>query len=455
MNAQPGGAGYGLRAGVALDLETATRAFPFGRFVVPAAAVALGLGIGWLRPGYTSVYGESLAVIVALVAIGSFGRPIGALVTLSFGLADLVHFVLLPDSTIGAQMTPYVLAGRVVLIAVLWLAVVVVPSFARRVELIGEDRLGDLSVGRVGGAVVGAAVAGGGIYVWSNVMPYLQRAAFSFSPPPHTLQPQQHPEPLALACAAAYLAVTVVLRRRVVATAELGPFIGGLPQRGPLGLMVRVVAYAAVIVLVSGILSGPRDALILVIGFAGGEVAGWLAERPAAAAIVRGLPSTLLAAGGLALTVLVALIVGGAADAVWPTGLADSPFLPIILATACAYPVARASLALAAHGSSRMRAVPISVAMLGVLAVVAGVAVLFPMSALADNCSNLGDCGFSQRFLLVIGGFAAFFGAGAAAASGPPPDGGGGDGGGGGGGNGPKSQPKPKQPPTPPPNEEY
>jgi hypothetical protein len=453
MNAQPG-AGYGLRAGVALDLETAARAFPFGRYAIPLAALLVGLGIGWLRPGYTSVYGESLPVIVVLVAIGSFGRPVGALVTLAYGVADVAHFLLVLESTTGAQLTPYTFVGRLVLVAVLWLAVVVVPSFARRIESIGEDRLGDTPAGRIGGAVIGAVVVAGGIYLWSNVMPYLQRAAFKYSPPPFTIQPQQHPEMLAVACAVAFLAVAVVVRRRIVSEAELGPLVGGLPQRGLLGLVVRVVGYAVVIVLVSGILSGPRDALILVIGFTAGELVAWLLARSGAARIARGLPSTLMATGGLVATVVVALVVGGLANAVWPTGLADSPFFPIILATACAYPLARGALALAARGSSRMRGVPIPVAMVGVLAVVACVVLLFPMTALADNCSNLGDCGFSQRFLLVIGGFAAFFGAGAAAAS-SPPGGGGGDSGGGGGGSGPKSQPKPKQPPTPPPNDEY
>ena len=90
--------------------------------------------------------------------------------------------------------------GRLVTEGVLWLVVVIVPSAGRRAEWIVEGRLGNGVPVRIGGAVVGAVAAAFGTYLWANIMPYLIRPAYKYSPPPFTLQPQQHAEPLATIC---------------------------------------------------------------------------------------------------------------------------------------------------------------------------------------------------------------------------------------------------------------
>ncbi len=448
----------GLRAGIALDLGTAAAAFPLGRLVIPVVVLAIGLGFGLLRPGYVTVYSESLLFIVVAIAVGAFGRTTGALLVIAHGAADMARFLQNQDHTTGAAVNRDTIVGRVVIEGVLWLVVVMVPSIARRAEWIVEDRAGTSLPGRTVGAVAAAAVAGLGTYLWSEVMPYLMRAAYIYSPPPVTLQPQLHPEQLAVAAAVAVLLVTLVVRRRAVAPAEVGPFVAGLPSTGPGGLILRVLGYAALILLVSGILAGPGDALILAAGFVLGEVGAALADR-AGSAVAR-IPAALISAVGLLLAIAVALGLARIITAPPSNVVSASIFLPIVAAAAGAFAVARTTTALARHGSrGAVRVAPAAGALGllgGVLAVALLLAFVFPTVALADNCSNLGDCGFSQRFLLVISGFAAFFGAGAGAMSGGGGQGGDGGGGGGGGGRGGSRSPKTPPPPPPPPqNDEY
>ncbi len=406
----------GLWGGILLDLETAGRAFPLGRLVIPLVALALGLGIGWFRPGYVSIYGESLAVIVVFVAIGSFGRTIGALAVVAFGIADVAHFLLIADPTIGAQVSRGTLVGRIVAPGVLWLVAVLVPSVGRRAEWIVEDRAGDGGLGRLVGAAAGAVAAAGGAYLWANVMPYLIRPAFTYSPPPQTLQPQQHPAELAIAAAVVFALASVALRRRAVDQVELDPLLEP-PASPPAALVYRVVAYAVLTVLVWGIVSGPADVAVLAAGFLVGEVGAWLAARPTASRALAHLPPLLLAVAGLALSAAVAVAIGGLGGGLWPKGLGDSVFFPIVLAIAVAFPIARIGFSLAASRRVQVPPIPFGAAVVGAVGIVALAGLTFPQVALADNCANLGDCGFFALFMLTVFGFGFFFAAAAYALS--------------------------------------
>ena len=214
--------GIGLRANIRLDLDTARRAFPLGQLIIPIGAFAIGAGHrAGSRPGYYSIYSESLTVIIVLAAVGAFGRTIGTLAVVGHAATEMAHFLLIPDPTTGAQVDRDTIVGRLVAEGVLWLVVVLVPSVGRRSEWIAEQRLGRALAGRLVGAGVGAVIVGSGAYLWANVMPYLLRAAYTYSPPPFTLRPQQQPEFLAEAIGLAFL------RDRRPAPAH-GRAVGGL-----------------------------------------------------------------------------------------------------------------------------------------------------------------------------------------------------------------------------------
>jgi hypothetical protein len=450
----------GLRANLALDLRTARAAFPGGAALLPLVALGIGLGFGIARPGYITIYSQSLLFIVLAVACGAFGRTTGAALVLSHAVGDMARFLQNRDGTVGAQVSRDTIIGRLIIEGVLWLVVVIVPTAARRLEVLVERPLVPRLPQRLAGSLsVGVGVAAG-TYLWANVMPYLVRPAFVYSPPPDTLQPQLHPELLAVAAGCAAALVTLLLRRRRVAAAEIGPLIGGLPRTGFGALVVRAVGFALMLALLAGVLTSPADVAILVGAFVLGELGAAAAGRSRSAAARA--PGGVIVITGLALSGAAALIGAWAVDRL---GLAikgeDPSFLPIVVAAGVGFVVARSILALADPGQGPRPWVPTAPgapAMLSglALAVVLGGLVLVP-TALADNCSNLGDCGFSQHFLLVISGFAAFFGAGAAAMSGGGTGGAGGDGGAGGGSRGGKSTPGPKGPPPsePPPDEVY
>jgi hypothetical protein len=407
----------GLRAAMSLDLDTAARAFPAGRFVIPLVVVAGALGIGWLRPGYASIYGESLAVIVVLVAFGSFGRAFGALTVLLYGAVDIAHFLIISDPTIGAQANLGTFVGRVVAAGVLGLVVVAVPSSARLAERMIEGRLAHAAGRYIGATGAGVAVAIG-TYLWANLMPYLIRPAFRYSPPPVTLQPQQHPEALAVAAGIAYLAVTVLLRRRSVDPSEAGPLLGRVPS-GPAGLTVRVIAYGAVIIFLSGILGGALDVGILVAGFAAGEVGAWLVGRSGVCWPLPGPAGSFLtiAAGFVAM-----LGVGSLGGSIWPNGLPESPFFPIILATSITFPIVRMGFAIGTRRGAAAGAIPMASSVIWILAILGLLALAMPPAALADNCAGLGDCSFRQLLIGTLMAYAAFFTALAdSLRKGPPP----------------------------------
>ena len=405
----------GLRANVSLDLDTAARALPSGRFVIPLVAIAIAAGFGLARPGYASIYGESLLLIVLLTAAGAFGRTLGIAVVLVHGITDMIRFILVPDGFLS-QLTLHDALGRLISYGVLWLVVVYVPSVARGIAAAAEARRGGLS-GRFAGAGIGAAVAGIGTYLWSNLMPYLFGAVYHQSPAPQTLQPQQHPELLSLGVAAAYLLVDLFLRRRRIHPIELRPLLAGVPRTGIVGLVVRILGFGVLLVGISGIMTTNLDAYILIGSFVVAEIA--------AAAVGRwGLPGTggrsarTISLAGSALSVVVVIAVGWVANRVWPNGLLESRFLPIILSLAVAFPIARVAASLAARawradegarkvdeGTAPSSPVVTAAVTLGVITVVLAAMLVMPATALADNCASLGDCFFTALFWGVMFSF--------------------------------------------------
>lgn len=292
-----------------------------------------------------------------LTGIGALGRTLGTAAVVALGIADFARFLVGPDKYLPFTIQSDVI-GRVVTYGVLWLLVVYVPSIARRVEWAAETRRNLGLLGRFLASAIGAAVAGAGAYFGANVMPYLFRTAYRGSPNPATLQPQIHPEVLALGVAVAYFLVVVFLCRGPINPVELAPLFGGLQRTGISGLLVRVVAYGVVLLGLSGVLSGMFDVEILSAGFVVAEVGAWVAGKSRPASLVEHRSSGVITAAAAVISGVVMLTVSWIATGIWPQGLffANSPlgviqsrFWPIVLALAVAWPVARIGLSLAAR----------------------------------------------------------------------------------------------------------
>ena len=87
-----------------------------------------------------------------------------------------------------------------------------------------------------------------------------------------------------------------------------------------------------------------------------------------------------MAGAGFVLSLAVVLAVGRIGGDLWPRGLPDSTFFPIVLAVAIAFPVTRSALSLAAHGRAGLAAVPRAAASVATIAAVTFLVLTFPGS---------------------------------------------------------------------------
>ena len=384
----------GFRANLHLDLVTAVFAFPSGRWLIPLIVVVIGAGFGLVRPGYHSVYSESLLAIVIFAVVGSFGRTLGTVLVIVYGIGDMIRFLLVPDN-FGSHVDLHDIVGRVLANGVLWLVVVLVPSIGRRVEWTIQVRSGFSTASRYIGAAMGGATAAAGTYVWAYGMQYLQASLYRQSPLPATLQPEQHPAELAIAIGVVYVVVALLLRRRPVWDLEVGPIIGGLPRAGVRGFLVRLAIYAIAILGVSGILYNALDLGVLIASCIVAELGAWVVGRPAMTHAAGRTPAVLLYVAAAGLSAVAVFGVSRIALSAWPQGLGESLFWPIILAIAVGLPVGRITFTFAAHGRAASPSISRSASVAGTATLVVLALLAFPQVAFADNCGHGGsllDC---------------------------------------------------------------
>ena len=325
---------------------------------------------------------ESIALLVAATALGTWSPALGLLFMLLFTAADL------GAAAVRGQLTPMpgAMAGRLLVDGLVYVLVVEVPLRARSIAAV------DLA-GRRGPAfgvrsmLVAGIVAGALAWGWCEAAAWLIRPAYLWSIYfyPSLGAESQLQQGSALVgevvgvlsgLAALWRAVRPIARARRVVTAPW-----------PMGARAAWVVARAVLatVLLAGLITRPFDALILFAGFAGGPAIAAVVRRSGALRPIAGLALPLRYALALAACFLVSLAVMALSYA----PLFGSEFFVVVVAIAAGAVVVPVLLT----GVPSRVSVPARPAVtLGAALFVAFALWAMPGEARADNCSGLQDC---------------------------------------------------------------
>lgn len=399
----------GLREAVLAD-SFRLRQLPavIGAIVLPTLAIGLPVLLSILQAGTPpndqpipdamtitiyDVFTESLPFMVAAFLIGLASPAAGALLVVLYGVGNLVV------TAISGELEPPLAAtyGRLVAVALLWLLVVEIPLLARvTVEWAIQGESATMSKRWVG-IIVGAGVVAALAYAWAQAAPtlitivYWTTAAWG-GPFLAAVQPLQQNDLLFAGVAAAggvlLLAIRYLGQPVVLTPAARRSGLSRLPG-GSVG--AYVLSVGAGLALLSGVISSPIDAAVLVVGL--------VAARPLARLV---LSATRLAAPLAQLAGPVRLVLGfGAAAATgWVVlsvlGVADwSRFSTAVIAIAISvFVVALFTEAdqVARQGMAPKVDTPMAATTLGGVLLLAFLVLAFPGAVLADNCGDQSDC---------------------------------------------------------------
>lgn len=406
----------------------ALRTLPGGPWSVLGPVVIVTIAIALFRLGIRDVYTESVLFLVLAIALGLFGWTVGIVLVTLYALFDLVVFVAEPGWVQGwpwpavRDVTLATLSGRFVAYALLYALVVSIPAIQRsahvRVESLVESSRRFTSVGEGRGeyaaAVASAVLVGGLVYLWTVITPYLIRATFRptamttrFSPTVDAIAPLQEGGVLiAVLAGVAALAVAIGYQHQAGIVRALPR-----PRRtNDLTLVTarRLVQYAILIVLISGIVTHVLDVLVLVIAFVAAEL---LVRAFATVQPLQQLGARLSREVRFLVSIAVVLLVTGFVMETYyrpqdrPDLFVNSEFFPFVLSIAVGVFVVRVLVGLGDHTAPtregnvrepRRRALRPAFVFVGVGLFVATV----PDMALAHDCSGLSDCEAVGRGML-------------------------------------------------------
>jgi hypothetical protein len=266
-----------LTAGFVLGDGSYLRAWPAAAVALPGAALMLGGLLGAFHPGAT--YSYSLIVLALLVVSMSAGAALGAWTWLGFVGADLLladrrelpGFAAFGSASFSRSYVPLVLSY--LLLAAL---LVITPLLASVFRLRTAHALRTSpELARAAGLLVHAAVAAALTYFWAQSTAFLIRPLWSYSgrvPDIDAIQPLQKGAVTfaALAFVAGLLrgAATIVGRTRPGVPRELAALAPAVAEQGQpwhrtLRILLAPVQAAFLTFLVSGLLSGLGEAVVL------------------------------------------------------------------------------------------------------------------------------------------------------------------------------------------------
>jgi hypothetical protein len=380
-----------------------------GTLVLPAVAIGLPLVISLLQAGtppngqpipdpmtFTiyDVFTESLPFIAAALVIGIASPAAGALLVLAYAIGNLAVTLVSGELEAPLEAT----FGRLVSYGLLWLVAVEIPLLGRlAVEwTVGDERA---SVGRRwAGLGVGSAVIAVSTFAWAQAAPmlitivYWTTAAWG-GPFLAAVQPLQ--ENGILLSAVAGVAGVLLLGVRY-----LGPWVVFCPPSGPTliarlpgGLrMAHLLTAAVAVALVSGVISQPIDAVVLMLALLVSRPLGRIVLKTTRLATPLGQippPVRLLLGFGAAIVVnWILLSVIGPGD--W------SRFSTAVVALAVGVVVIGVLLAaddVIEEAIARTpRAGAVVTGTIGGVLTILLIVIAFPGVALADNCADYNDC---------------------------------------------------------------
>lgn len=143
-----------------------------------------GLGVGWLHPGFTVIFSESLAVMIILIALGTLGAHFGLLFVFGYAVGDLLLGGFDRSSLysvgwfgwivrmFGPQLIEYALLAFL-MVSIPLLVKHLLLSWPRAARL---SRTAMLALAAIGHVVLTVVL----VYLWAQVVPVMARPLFTW-----------------------------------------------------------------------------------------------------------------------------------------------------------------------------------------------------------------------------------------------------------------------------------
>lgn len=376
--------------------------------------------VDYLRIRIDDVYTESLLFMAAAVLIGILSPALGAFFVLVFAVFDLWAASMQPLELV--RLTDGLVA-RLISYWLLWLLVVEIPCFGRTLA----ETAGGGSVDRIRSALVGGLATGGFAFLWTLAAPTLIRPVYSLTflrtPQIAAIFPLQNGGWFVAVAAGIGAAVFIALRG---SEGLLGrePVRPALLARREVAIGLHVLRAALLTVGLTGLIVRPTDALILFGALLLARPIAWLIVARAGLGLVTSriprivrIGLAVAAAFGVALVTVPRFYTAN-----------DRDFFAVIVGLVGAFVVIEILLVDRSEATPEPETPPSAIAgvvtglYIGLLAALVLILISFvlPLTVLADNCADPGDC-----YGLGAGAGAAAGGAGAALNSrkkGPPRD---------------------------------
>ncbi len=345
-----------------------------------------------LSPFFDVVYSESLPFMIAAVGIGTFSPALGVLFLAVFIPADLIaagtasfelrEFVW---QKMGPLPRPYL--ARTISYGLLWILAVEIPVLARGWASAWAGRGGrrpSVIAGGVGRVSATAVL----VFLWAGALPWLIQPVFTWTgqqlSTPWASDPTWRYWPILVGAGIVIAGVSAVWPRPAWLPAVSAP---ARPVRSMGQVLVRqTVAMAIVALLLGGLMTSVREALILIAGLllAGPVLTLVLPHVPVPAAVARA-PR----AARWVVAIVIALGVTWVMLRLTGRGVYEGYFALAVMLAAVA-PLCRLLLE-AGAGRAGVSTV---------LLLALGLWLAFPSPAWADNCSSPGDAADSLKACL-------------------------------------------------------
>lgn len=378
--------------------------------------------VDYLRIRIDDVYTESLLFMAAAILIGILSPSLGAFFVLAFGVFDLWAASMQPLELVRP---PDAIVGRLISYWLLWLLVVEIPCFGRTLV----ETAGGGAVERIRSALIGGLATGGFAFLWTLAAPTLIRPVYSLS----FMRVPQIAAIFPLQNGGWFVAVAAGLGAAVfIAVRGSEGLLGREPVRPPLlsrreaAIGLHVLRAALLTVGLAGLILRPTDALILFGALLLARPVAWLIVTRAGLGIVTSRIPRIVRIG---LAVAAAFAVALVTVPRFYTAN-DRDFFAVIVGLVGAFFVIEILLVDRSEVTPEPESDTPPSALAGVvtglyIGLLAGLVLILisfvlPLTVLADNCADPGDC-----YGLGAGAGAAAGGAGAALNSrkkGPPRD---------------------------------
>jgi hypothetical protein len=349
--------------------------------------------IEWLRLRVDHAFSEPSLLVILACVIGALSPAAGVLLVLAYGILDLGV-----STTVYGELSPMpmALAGRLVALWTLWLLVVEIP-IAGRMMAVSIRRLAG---SRVVVAVIAALATGGLTWVWTQAAPVLLRPLYNWAslgtPGLSAIQALQTAG-LVFACAAAAAAGVRAFGAAPDELIDVRAILALPPRpvhRRGVVIAQRLGGAAFLTVALGGLISGPLDAIVLFVAFAGaGPLAATIARRTPIGGVVGSLPLVAQAVLAAALAFGASIVMVGR---IIPARVV-SDYFSVIAAIAVGWFLVQLVISSRDAGAAPRPAGPAALgATLGLILL--GISLLAPAVTLADNCASFADCWATALF---------------------------------------------------------